>query len=208
MIWLYVASAVFGGSFAIPMVLGGMDFDADVEFDGDFDADMDVAGDVGGDLVAHGPDMGVSFFDGVGDLVSAMLSFRSLVFATLFFGVAGMVLTATGSAELFTLVAAAALGIFAATVNGSAMRFLMGSQSSSHITTSDMHGSLAQVVLPVGDDRKGRIRAEIAGQTEYFTALPMRSGGDEFVTGQEVVIVEVDNGTARIASIAARELGG
>lgn len=201
MIWLYVASAVFGGAFAIPMVLGGMDFDADIEFDTDIDSP-----DIGGDLIAQAPDFDGGFLDGIGDIVGSMLSFRSLVFATFFFGIAGIVLTTTGSAAAFALIAAIALGVFAAALNGSAMRFLTSNQSSSHITAADMQGSLADVVLPVGDDRKGRIRAEIAGQTEYFTALPMRSGGAEFAPGQQVVIVEIDQGTAKIAALTPPEI--
>ena len=51
MIWVYIASAVFGGAFVIPMMLGGLDLDAEVgdvymdvgDIDMDMDLDMDVA---------------------------------------------------------------------------------------------------------------------------------------------------------------------
>ena len=37
MFWIYLASAIFGGAFLIPMILGGLDTDSDIEFDTDTD---------------------------------------------------------------------------------------------------------------------------------------------------------------------------
>jgi membrane protein implicated in regulation of membrane protease activity len=62
MIWIYVAAAIFGGAFLIPMVLGGLTSDLDgglggggVDGDFDLDADLDLDVEVDTDLGADGP---------------------------------------------------------------------------------------------------------------------------------------------------------
>ena len=86
MIWLYIATALFGGAFVVPMILGGIDFDADVgEFDmdvGDVDVDVDLDMDV---------DIGLT--GAIGDFVMSLLNFRSIVLASTFFGLSGIVFT-------------------------------------------------------------------------------------------------------------------
>jgi len=209
MIWLYIATAIFGGIFVVPMVLGGLDLDVGVDADmdggGDFDldsgADFDVDVDAGFDVADGG------FVETIGDFVGSLLTFRSIVMATMFFGVAGLVFSLFGTNSTVTLIAAIISAIFAAVLNGSIMQFVSGNEASSHLTTSDMQGVQAEVIMPVSPGRKGRIRAQIAGQTEYFVALPWkgRDGAASFDAGDAAVVVEIDNGTAMISPLRSLE---
>ena len=207
MIWLYIASAVFGGAFVIPMLLGGLDFEADVgELDmdvGDLDVDVYV-GDVDMDVgeLDMGADSGL--VGAVGDFVSSLLNFRSIVMASCFFGLSGIAFTVLDTSAALTLIVAIVLGFVAAAVNSGVTNFVLKSQQSSHVTLRDMRGMSAEVLLPIADGRKGRVRAQVAGQTEYFTALPHKAGY-EFEVGETVVVIEIDKGMAKVASL--RELG-
>ena len=47
MIWIYAAATLFGGAFLIPMLLGGLDTDADTDLGGgDVGGDVDLGGDL------------------------------------------------------------------------------------------------------------------------------------------------------------------
>lgn len=212
MLWLYIATAIFGGAFVIPAILGGLDFDADVG--GDVDLDFD-AGDPG-DLTDLGDaDLDLDSGDGseldstsgaggaLGAFVGSLLSFRSIVLGLCFFGVSGTVLTLFDIGTVLTFVTAVVLGFVAAGLNAALTSFVVTRQQSSHVTLRDMSGTAAEVLMPIGDDRRGRVRARIAGQTEYFTALPHRPG-NSFETGETVVVVRIEAGVARVASL--REL--
>lgn len=209
MIWLYIASLVFGGAFVVPMILGGLDFDADVG-ELDLDVDMDVGADV--DIDAGGievtdleMDAGASgLADTVGDFVSSLLNFRSIVLGATFFGLSGIVFTVLDTNVLVALITALVLGFVAAAVNSGLTTFVLGHQQSSHVTMSDVQGLSAKVMLPIAADRRGRVRAQIAGQTEYFTALPHKPD-HSFEPGETVVVIEIENGLAKVASL--RELG-
>lgn len=209
MIWLYVATLVFGAAFVVPMLIGGMDFDADVGGDLDLDFDTDMGGDLDVDLDADtGTDRGGGGASGVGgaigDFVASLLNFRSIVLGSTFFGLSGLALTAFGSSSAVTLITALVLGLIAAASNSALTTYVVGRQQSSHVTMRDITGVRAEVLLPISDDRRGRVRAQIAGQTEYFTALPHRPGHD-FVPGQSVVVIEVVDGLARVASLKELE---
>jgi hypothetical protein len=213
MIWLYLASLIFGAVFVVPMILGGLDFDADAgEFDvdvggSDFDAGSVDVGDVGeidvGELDMDAGTAGIS--GAVGDFVSSLLNFRSIVLASSFFGLSGIVFTVLDTNALLTLITASVLGFVAAAVNSGITTFVLGHQQSSHVTMEDVRGMSAEVMLPIGDDRRGRVRTQIAGQTEYFTALPYKAG-DSFELGETVVIIEMTDGLARVASLRELDL--
>ena len=204
MIWLYIASTVFGGTFVVPMVLGGLDFDADV---GDLDMDVGDVGDLDmdvGDVGDLDMDVDTGLTGAVGDFVMSLLSFRSIVMACTFFGLSGIVFTVLDTNVLLTLLTSIVLGFVAASVNSGVTKFVLNRQQSSHVTLREMQGVSAEVMLPIADDRRGRVRAQIAGQTEYFTALPFKPGVT-FEQGETVVVVEIQEGMALVVSLG--ELG-
>ena len=165
MIWLYIASLVFGAVFVVPMVLGGFNFDADI---GDIGADSGGVGDLDMDVDATG------IAGAVGDFVGSLLNFRSMVLGSTFFGLSGMIFTVLDTPVVATLITALGLGFVAAAANSGITTFVLGRQQSSHVTLSEVQGMSAEVILPIAEDRRGQVRAQIAGQTEYFTALPFK----------------------------------
>ncbi|MEL6983700.1 MAG: hypothetical protein AAFO29_14850, partial [Actinomycetota bacterium] len=94
MIWIYLASAIFGGVFLIPMLLSGLDIGGGADLDGgeigaDLDVDIEidgieVDGPDGGDGALIGGDGGggaIADIDGgpLGAVFASLLSFRTLV---------------------------------------------------------------------------------------------------------------------------------
>lgn len=221
MFWFYVATAIFGWAFVLPMLFGGLDLDSelDADFDGGFGGDLELDGgiDAGGvgdfdsDL-GSGLDVGDAdgLLGGVGDFVGSLLNFRSLLFFSAFFGTAGVVFSTIVGGEaagIGTILTAVFLGLVAAVVNGQLTRFIKTSEASSQITDREIRGRTAQVVVPLGPGTKGRIKANFGGQPQYLIARPHDSEPDaEFKVGDQVVVVEVENGTALVASLHGLEL--
>lgn len=207
MFWIYLASAIFGGSFLIPMILGGLgsdmevdsdlELDTDVDFDTDFDADFDadVDSDFGSDAqspVSTGLDAGQA-------IVGSLLSFRSIVFFATFFGAAGIVFTALDYNVLLTLITALVLGGIAAVANSALFGLLKASETTSRVGERVFEGRPASVTVPIASDRRGRIRIDLAGQPHYLVAESF--DGEAFRPGHEVVVVEIQHGIARVASL-------
>ncbi len=204
MIWVYVAAAIFGGGFIIPMLLGGLDFDTDAEIEFDTDADLDLGE---GDFDTDTDGSLSQAAGGIGDFVASLLSFRTLVFFLAFFGIVGIVLTLLGYSEPLPLATALPLGLFAGTVNARLVDYVKRSEVSSHITSRELGGSRARVVLPIAAGRKGRVEVSLGGQPTYMVALPYKQDAPEIDRGAEVVVVEVREGTAYVAPLPAFEEG-
>lgn len=187
MFGVYLFTAVVGWAFVAFFIFFGGDADVDAGFDVDADFDLDADLDVDGG-------------GGLAGLAGDFLSFRSVVFFLAFFGVTGIVLDILGASGLLTLVSAVALGVFAMWVNTRLVRYLKQSQLNSRLRNADLSGRPAEVVLPVGDGRKGRVRFDAAGNRMYLTATPFRTG-ERFAVGDKVVVVEVERGTARVAAM-------
>ncbi len=209
MFWIYLASAIFGGSFLIPMILGGLgsdmevdtdldtdvDFDTDVELDADVDFDADVDLDSGAD--AHSPVS--SGLDAGQAIVGSLLSFRSLVFFAAFFGAAGLVFGGFGYNVVVTLITALVLGVVAAFANSTLFGLLKASEATSRVGERSFEGRPASVTVPIDAEHRGRIRIELAGQPHYLIAESF--DGESFAPGHEVVVVELSGGIARVASL-------
>ena len=191
MTWIYLASLIFGAAFVIPMMLGGLDLEVDVPgMEGDVDLDLEVDADSGGGSVVDGP----------ADLAGSFLSFRSLTMFATFFGLSGLVLGFLSDATAPTLIAAILLGVGAAGLQTKLFNYLARTDSSSQLTAADLRGITAEVVLPISDERKGRIKADVEGQPTFLVARPFTTG-DAFEVGQTVVVVEVLQGTAAVTAL-------
>ena len=203
MLWFYAASALFGGVFVLLMILGGMDFEGDVDMDFDSDVDFDV--DV------EGPDFDTDtdgLFGGVGDFFASLLTFRSIVFFAAFFGLIGLTLTLFDYSAVTALVSSLVGGGVAAVLNAQLFRFLKDSEATSELTNRQLEGRAASVVVPLGPARKGRIKADVDGQPHYFVALPFKERAEEsFDVGDSVVVVEIKDGTALVAELPGLEDG-
>lgn len=186
MFWFYVAALILGSVLVVPMVLGGLDSDSDFDFDSDLDADADL-----GDGSVLGP---------AGDLVSSLLSVRSLAFFAAFFGLTGTALEMLDYSPGVALTTALVLGAIAAALNTVAFTALKRSQNTSHTTRADLEGRPAVVVVPIEPGRRGRIRFELSGQPQYMVANAIESS-PLLEPGHPVVVVEIERGVATVASM-------
>lgn len=220
MTWIYLLATVFGGIFVIPMLLGGLDIDADVDIDLDADLDLDLDMDMDLDMdvdmdadasagsaldtdldLDTGMD-GDGFMDSFGNFAGSLLSFRSIVLFITFFGVTGLVFTLLGFRSIPTALTAVALGSVAASLNSLLFTFIRGHEVNSQLTDRDIEGSMAKVILPIENNRKGRIRAELNQQPHYLVALPSElDRNHSFAVGDPVVVVSMEQGTARVARL-------
>ncbi len=207
MTWVFLAALIFGGGLLVPMLLGGLG--GDLEVDGDLELDAgDLGADVGADLDADG-DVGL---DGdasaVGRLLSGVLSLRSLVFFSAFFGGSGLLLDALGYAPAPTIASAVVVGVGAALLNSVLMDVLRRTEGTSQISDATLVGRAATVVLPMAVGRRGRIRVELDGQPHYLVAGPVEGDATTtFDVGHPVVVVDIIDGTALVSSLAGLEPG-
>ena len=185
MFGLYLFCAIVGGAFVVFFVVFGGDADADV---GGLDMDADI--DLDADVESH---------SAWSDLASDYLSIRAAVFFLAFFGITGVVLDVLGANAVLALLLAVAMGALAVWVNARLMRFLRTSDLDGSLRNTDLAGRPARVVLPIAADSKGRVALDVAGQEIYLVARPFRAAS--FAVGDAVVVVEVDNGTALVASL-------
>lgn len=204
MFWIYLASAIFGGAFLIPMILGGLDADSDVDFDTDADLDADFDADVDSDLDSdHGVSGGLDAADAI---VGSLLSFRSMVFFASFFGAAGLLFGALGYSLLPTFLTALLLGAIAAGANSVIFGLLKSSEITSQLPAGGFEGRRGSVTVPIEAGRRGRVRVEIGDQPQYLVAESY-DGHHSYEAGHPVVVVEVDQGIARVASLIELEGG-
>ncbi len=205
MTWIFLAFAMFGGAFLLPMLLGGLDagefdVDADIEL-GELDAGDLGAADFGSDLA--GSDFGGSDLLGaLGDLLGGLLSLRSIVMFSAFFGSSGLVLAAVGYPTAVGLPTALVIGLFAAVVNSALYGFLVRSNISSQITDQSLEGRPGHVVLPIESGRKGKVRIDLNGQPHFIVAKSYDDRSHESMpVGEPVVVVQIDQGTALVAPV-------
>jgi membrane protein implicated in regulation of membrane protease activity len=192
---VFAFAAIVGWPFLLFFVFfggegGEVDADFDLDVDVDVDVDLDSTGGVGG---------------GVAAAVLSILSFRSIVFFLAFFGATGLILTALSTNSAVALIVAIALGLFAASLNNRVFRYLKTSSVGTDVSDRRLSGVVGRVTVPISVTSKGRINCEVEGQTINLTAVPFDIHEDgEFAVGESVVVVEVNQGTARVSSF--REL--
>jgi hypothetical protein len=205
-----ICAAVGGTILACQVVLtliglGGEAVDADVSTDvdglgGDFDADMGAHLEVGAgadvDVVTADMDADVHVDVGHADAHAdsthgfSVLSFRSIVAALTFFGLAGL---AAGSAETSTVTTlAVAVAAGAAAMYGVywMMRGLYQLQAEGTPRIRRTVGKHATVYLKIPGRRSGTGKIQIDLQNRTMEYLAMTSG-DALPTGAKVVVVNV-----------------
>jgi membrane protein implicated in regulation of membrane protease activity len=213
--------------------LGGHIFDADVstdvghDFGGDFhgDAGGDFHGDAGGDL--HG-DAGGDFH---GDAVAGesdtgalaghahqyighgstwlfkVLSFRAIVAALAFFGIAGLWARSAQYPPHTVLLFALAAGAAAMVVVYWLMRGLQTMQAEGNVRIQRAVGQRGNVYLRVPANRSGsgKIQFNLQNRTMEYLAV---TSGPELRTGTKVVVVGVVNPTTLEVQADQTQPGG
>lgn len=207
MTWLFIAAAIFGGGLLIPMLLGLGDSDV-----GELDADLDVGGldlDTDLDSADAGGTVDVAGSTGVlGAITSSLVSLRSAVFASAFFGGSGLLLTALDYEGLPLVLGATVVGLGAALANSTIYGLLKQSESTSHLSSRSLEGRPAHVVLPIEPGGRGRIRVDLSGQPHFVVAGLFEDDGDTRLdVGASVVVVEMQRQTALVAPLAGLDQG-
>lgn len=191
MLTVYWLATLIGWPFVLFFLFSGGDFDTDFDVDTSLDLDTDM--DLDGLEAASGSPL---------DAILSFLSFRALAFFAAFFGLAGLLLTWIDAGTVLTIILAAGIGFFAFWLNGMLLRYLKASSSDSSIRDRHIEGSPATVTIPIRPGHRGRVTVDVRGQRLVFTAAPYVEHDDAvFEVGDSVVIVEVDNGTAKIANL-------
>ncbi len=191
---LYLFSLAVGGPVLAWILFAGLDGG------GGAGGHMGGMGGMGG--MGHMGGMGGGHMAGdgyTGDGIMSVIPLSSIAFVMTFFGATGLAAQSVGSSTVFALIMAVAVGMGAGVLNSAAFRWLRRNSSSSDVTNRELEGSIARVILPVDTAHRGRIVVNIAGAREQMTASP--ADGSSMAIGDKVVIVEVSQGVALVASL-------
>ena len=188
---IFLLCAVVGGTLMVlqfVLTLLGMD-----EGGGDVDVEMDVDADVldlGGDDLG-GDDMSGDGADSETAHVFGVLSFRTVVAAIAFFGMAGQAARSGGLAPTTTLLVALAAG-------GAALLgvywMMRGLYELRHDGTVRIEGSIGgggrvYLTIPAGKSGAGKVQLSVQGRTVEYLAM---TGEDEpLPTGAAVEVIRV-----------------
>lgn len=166
--------------------------------------------DSGGDFLAPSTeagatdlsDVGIDGADGAdgtpGDHGSSWLfgiiSFRTLVAAATFFGLAGMTAQSSGASAFVQLLVAAVSGGLALLGVHALMRSLLrlGQTGTLQLTSAIGKTATVSVSIPGGQGRRGKVRLTVQGRLEEFAAEALDEG--PLTTGTQVIVVDVIHG--------------
>ena len=188
---VFLICAAIGGTilvfqFVLTMIgLGGEAFDLDLpdgdaDIDLDFDADVDVGGDT--DLGHHGH-VGSSWLFGV-------ISFRTMVAALAFFGLAGLTAQKAGASALNTLLIAVGAGAAAMYGVYWMMRGLysLRSEGTARIGRAVGRHATVYVTIPGSQSGSGKIQMNLQDRTMEYLAM---TSGEKLPPGAKVEVVGV-----------------
>jgi len=186
---VYIICAIIGVPLTALFALGGGDADVDA---GGFDVDVDAGADF---------DLDVDGGGGVGDFTGLVrrLPVSSYTMFLAFFGGVGAVSTWVGVGVIATLVAAIAVGVFAAGFNAALFGVLRNTAADSSLGDRELEGRVATVSVPIEAGKRGRVWIDTGSERVQVTAGALDD--TDFVRGDKVVIVEMDGGIAGVIAI-------
>jgi len=196
---IFLVAAVIGGTVLVcqfVMTLFGMgddgsdlaDAGGDADFGGEFDGDVGAAGEHQ-TSIATAADAEFQHIDT--SWLFGVLSFRTLVAAAAFFGIAGMAATSAGMTQSTSLVVATLVGL--AAMYG--MYWLM--QGISRLTSSGNQrirnavGLKARVYIPIPAAHGGAGKVQLSMQNRIVEYQAVTEDAEQLKTGEEVVVVGV-----------------
>lgn len=191
---LFLTCAVIGGTlfvcqFLLSLLgLGGHD---DV---GGHDVHLDHGSDHG----EHGGGHGASWF-------LSVLTFRAVVAALLFFGLAGMAASAARLPQFAALAIALASGVAALLLVGAAMRGLTRLKDDGTVRIENAVGQTGTVYVTVPGNKSGagKVTVEFQNRTSEYQAVTFQ---EQLPTGSKVVVVDII-GPETLEVIAAPQYG-
>jgi hypothetical protein len=216
---IFLIAAVIGGTVLVcqfVLTLMGMGGDGDIG-DGDFQGD------------AHAGDFNVDIPDGEfsgdhhtsiataadGDFqhpdsswLFGVLSFRSLVAAAAFFGVAGKAALSAGYAQSTALILATLVGAAAMYGMYGLMRLIAGLSSSGNERIGNALGRRATVYIPIPADRKGAGKVQLSMQNRIVEFQAVTDDAERLKTGETVRVVGIaTSDTVRVRRAVEKNSG-
>jgi membrane protein implicated in regulation of membrane protease activity len=135
----------------------------------------------------------------------SVLTFRSVVSALTFFGLAGLAASSAGWPRAAVLGVAAAAGVVAMFVIAAVMRSLVKLQDEGNLQIQSAVGQTGTVYLTVPGNKSGvgKVTLSLQNRTTEFQAVTFQ---DQLPTGSKVVVVDVI-GPETVEVIAAPQYG-
>lgn len=206
MLALYIFCAALGVPLLAMFALGGTDAEADVgdagfDLDGDFDAGIDAGMDVDGGMDVSDADFGSH---GVGDITALFrrIPVSSYTFFLAFFGIGGILGTVFSVGFVATIILALIVGVTSAFINTAFFSFLRNTESDSQLTDRQLEGRMATVSVPIDAGKRGRVWLDTGDERVQLTAGSVEGQIDTtFERGEQVVIVEMANGVAKVMAV-------
>ncbi|MCC6493982.1 MAG: hypothetical protein IT424_13290 [Pirellulales bacterium] len=203
---------------------GGLGHHGDFAGDGQFGGDVHAGGGFhAGDVSAHGGDAGLGADDGIsGDhhntwstaaadnmhhpdstWLFSVISFRTLVAASAFFGVVGRAALSAGLSQSASFALALAAGLGAMYGMYWLMQAIAGLASSGNERISNAVGRQATVYLSIPADGVGAGKVQLSMQNRIVEFQAVTDEGEPIKTGEAVQVVAVaGSDTVRVRRIA------
>lgn len=202
---LFLIAAVVGGTvmvcqFALTLFgMGGDDADGglghesvDVGIEGNFG---DI-GDLSGDVANEHHNTWSNAADGVhhhdSSWLFSVISFRTLIAAAAFFGVAGRAALALGTSDLAALLLALAAGWGAMYGMYWLMRSVFRFASSGNERIGNAVGRRATVYIPIPANGQGKGKVQVSIQNRIVEFQAVTDEGERLRTGEPVEVIAVD----------------
>jgi hypothetical protein len=204
---IFLIAAVVGGTvlvcqFVLTLLGMGHDgADAGHHVGGDFHGDAHVGGDIHGDSM-HGEIVGqhdtsmATAADGVyqhpdSSWLFSVLSFRTLVAAAAFFGVAGRAALSAGYGEFMSLVVATLVGLCAMYGMYWLMQLIAGLSSSGNERIGNALGREARVYVTIPPGRQGAGKVQLSMQNRIVEFQAVTEDDQPLKSGQTVEVVGI-----------------
>jgi hypothetical protein len=127
-----------------------------------------------------------------------VLSLRGATYFLFAFGATGLLASGAGAGT--ALVAASFAGVAAAALSSAVFRYLQGTESGGVPDDASLVGLAGRVVLPLQEGGTGKVVVSRGGREVELLARPFDAEpGSAVESWTEVVIVDVDGGTALVA---------
>lgn len=176
---LYVVTAIVAGALILlSAFLGHSEGGADIGHDADHDVSHDHGFDHGGWL--------------------PFLSIRFWTYALATFGIVGLLFTIFDLASATaTLITAIGVGLGMGFAVSALIRLIRNVTAGDGTNDAELLGMPAKLLVPIKENQPGKIRTTIRG--ELIDMLAFSDGGNPIDTGEEVIILAIENDRARVA---------
>lgn len=192
MLSVYVVLGVIGGGLILLSALGVIThgLDADAHFDLDHDGDMSH------EIVPTGDNVDHSLHD-TGDVWLPFLSLRFWIYASACFGLIGALATWFSDAKepgiaIVAVLAGLLMGLLAAW----SYRVLPRAEVTGGVSNADFVGSAGQVLVAVGEEKIGKVRVLVKGDTIDMLAKAERGTID---VGEQIIVTGIENNNVFVA---------